>query len=87
MLLASFARTIHGGRAPLCELVKNIDLCRQSSIYVSSASFPTIEKEYVSGIFCSRQIIFKHEDALPNIKLHKRITSAPSNFFRKDTWR
>ncbi|CAF3278969.1 unnamed protein product, partial [Rotaria sp. Silwood2] len=80
---ASFARTIHGGFAPLRELIKNIDLCRQSSIYVSSASFPTIAKEYVSGMFSSRQIIFKHEDALPNIKLHKKITPPPSNFFQK----
>ncbi|CAF3982771.1 unnamed protein product [Rotaria sp. Silwood1] len=81
--VSSFARTIHGGFAPLRELIKNIDLCRQSSIHVSSTSFSTIAKEYVSGIFSSRQIIFKHEDALPNIKLHQKITPPPSNFFQK----
>ncbi|CAF1682345.1 unnamed protein product, partial [Rotaria sp. Silwood1] len=81
--MTSFARTIHGGFAPLRELIKNIDLCRQSSIHVSSTSFSTIAKEYVSGMFSSRQIIFKHEDALPNIKLHQKITPPPSNFFQK----
>ena len=70
MLSASFIRTVHGRRVPLHELIKDIDFCRQSSVYVSSASFPIIPKEYINGILCRHQITLKHEDASPNIKLH-----------------
>ncbi|CAF4042961.1 unnamed protein product, partial [Rotaria sp. Silwood1] len=81
---ASFARTIHGGSTPTRELIKNIDLYRQSSIYVSSTSFPASGKEYVSRVFSSpREITFNYRNGLHNIKLHQEITSSPSSFFQK----
>ncbi|CAF2690238.1 unnamed protein product [Rotaria sp. Silwood2] len=80
--MASFSGTIHGGSAPITELIKNIDLYRQSSICISSSSFPTKGKEYVSRICSSpRQITSNYQDDLANIRLHKKLTSPPSNFF------
>lgn len=81
--LASFARTIHGGFAPTRELIKNIDLYRQSALYVSSCSFPASGKEYVNRLFSpSREVTFNYQDALQNIKLHQKI-SPPLNLLQK----
>ncbi|CAF1284040.1 unnamed protein product [Rotaria sordida] len=82
--MASFARTIHGGSTPTRELIKNIDLYRQSSMYVSSTSFPASGREYIDRIFSSpREITFNYRDDLHNIKLYQEITSPPSSFFQK----
>ncbi|CAF3840657.1 unnamed protein product [Rotaria sordida] len=81
---SSFARTIHGGSTPTRELIKNIDLYRQSSMYVSSTSFPASGREYIDRIFSSpREITFNYRDDLHNIKLYQEITSPPSSFFQK----
>ncbi|CAF3087767.1 unnamed protein product, partial [Rotaria sp. Silwood2] len=80
--VASFSRTIHGGSTPLIELIKNIDLYRQASICVSSSSFSTKGREYVSRM-CSlqRQITFNYRDDVANMKLYQRIPSPSPDFF------
>ncbi|CAF4335484.1 unnamed protein product [Rotaria sp. Silwood2] len=80
--MASFSRTIHGGSTSLIELIKNIDLYRQASIYISSSSFSTKGREYVSRM-CSlqRQITFNYRDDVTNMKLYQRIPLPSPDFF------
>ena len=63
-------------------MIKNVDLYRQSSVCISSLSFPKKGKGYVSRICSSpRQITFNYRHDLTNMKLHQKITSPPLDFF------
>ena len=74
--IASFFRTVHGKSTTAAELIKNIDLYRQASLFASSSTFSVAGKEYISRISSSpRQITFIDINITPKVKFYKKISS------------
>ncbi len=73
---ASFSRTIHGPSTVLAELTKNIDIMRQSSLIVSSSTFPLSGKLYVERINSSRrQALPTSLNSVAKIRFHSKIVA------------
>jgi hypothetical protein len=80
MNIASFLRTVHGKSTTAAELIKNVDLYRQASLYASSSTFPITGKEYICRISSSfRRITSLDLDNTPRVKLYQKISSSSSN--------
>lgn len=79
-LIASFSRTIHGPSTALVELIRNIDLIRQSSLILSSSTFPSPGKVFVNRINSSaRQALPTGLGGMSKFRLHARLLTPSSH--------
>lgn len=79
-LIASFSRTIHGPWTILVELIRNIDLLRQSALILSTCTFPSSGKVFVDRINSStRQAFPTSLGGMSKGRLHSRLLTRSSN--------
>jgi hypothetical protein len=80
-LIESFSRTIHEPSTVLVELIKNIDLLRQSSFLIlSSSTFPSSGKVFVNRINSSaRQALPTGLGGMSKVRLHARLLTPSLN--------